>query len=528
MGFRHWLTHAFYKKAGKGCHGEALQTALQLLEARAQFDGPEHPVWVRVAENEGNIYIDLGNSVWEAIEITPSGWRVVAFPPVCFRRPKSMLPLPNPKREGNIRELRIFLNVASDYDFYLMVAKLLAAMRAQSPYLITVLNGGEGTAKSTTARIIRSLTDPNTSPLRSAPRDESALMISAINSWVLAYDNLSCLPKWLSDAYCRLSTGGGISGRELYTDKGENILDAMRPVIINGIDSLTERQDLASRALIFNLPRISKNTRRAEKEFWPAFEKARPQILGALLDAVSVGLKNLKSVSLPYLPRMADFALWVVACEPALPWPPGSFMAAYASNRQEAVELSLEADVVAVAVRTFMEDKDNWNGTPSELHGALGNHVPENTRKSNAWPKAAHRLTNRLKRAATFLRAVGVKIEFSKSGVRKIIITCQDKKSSVQSAQSAQAQENQGVFPDAYQNRSAQPGASSAQEEAGARVLDASLDALDASQKVASTQKANSHGGLDGMDASDASLHTLMGDTPHLAVEEQDIKEVVL
>jgi len=527
MGFRHWLTHAFYKKAGKGCHGEALQTALQLLEAKAQFDGPERPVWVRVAEHEGNIYIDLGNPVWEAIEITPRGWRVVAAPPVCFRRSKSMLPLPNPERGGNVKELRNFLNVASDYDFYLMVAGLLAEMRAQGPYPITVLNGGEGTAKSTMARVNRSLTDPNTSPLRSAPRDESALMIAATNSWVLAYDNLSGIPKWLSDAYCRLSTGGGISGRELYTDKGENILDATRPVILNGIDSLTERQDLASRALIFNLPRISKKDRRAEKEFWAAFEKARPRIIGALLDAVSVGLKNLESVRLPFLPRMADFALWIVACEPALPWPSGSFMAAYASNRQEAIELSLEADVVAMAVRAYMADKDEWSGAPSELHGVLENHVQENIRKNNAWPRAAHRLSNRLKRAATFLREVGVEIEFSKSGTRKITITRQGKKSSVQSVQSAQAKENQEVSLGAFQNRSAQPGASSAQEETGARVLDASLGGLDASQKVASSRKAHNHAGLDDMDASDAPLRTLMGDTPRLAAWDRPIGQVV-
>jgi hypothetical protein len=202
-------------------------------------------------------------------------------------------------------------------------------------------------------------------------------------------------------------------------------------------------------------------------------------------------------------------------------------MAAYASNRQEAIELSLEADVVAMAVRAYMADKDEWSGAPSELHGVLENHVQENIRKNNAWPRAAHRLSNRLKRAATFLREVGVEIEFSKSGTRKITITRQGKKSSVQSVQSAQAKENQEVSLGAFQNRSAQPGASSAQEETGARVLDASLGGLDASQKVASSRKAHNHAGLDDMDASDAPLRTLMGDTPRLAAWDRPIGQVV-
>ena len=130
-----------------------------------------------------------------------------------------MLALPYPERGGNINELRPFVNVATVQDFHLMVAYQLAAMRPMGPYPIMVLTGEQGSAKSTAARVNRSLVDPNTSPLRSAPREERDLMISAINSWMLVFDNLSGIPPWLSESFCRLSTGGGISNRELYTKK---------------------------------------------------------------------------------------------------------------------------------------------------------------------------------------------------------------------------------------------------------------------------------------------------------------------
>jgi len=508
-GFRRWLSHGYYRATGTGPNSEAMQAALNTLEAMAQFDGAERPIWVRLAEHEGKIFIDLANPAWEAIEITPDGWQVVANPPVCFRRSRGMLPLPYPEKGGSINELRPFQNLASDADFHLAVACLLAAMRPRGPYPIMVLTGEQGSAKSTAARIVRLLTDPNTSALRSIPREERNLMITATNSWVLPYDNLSGIPIWLSDAFCRLSTGGGISNRELYTNGEEFILDAQRPVILNGIDSLTERSDLADRALIFNLPQIPKGTRQSEKKFFAAFDKVRPKILGALLEAVSTGLKNLESVKLPDLPRMADFAMWIVACEPALPWPPGAFLAAYTGNRQEAVELSLEADVVAVAVRAHMADKEEWSGKPSKLYEALKNHVTEDTQKSKAWPKAPHVLTGRLKRAATFLRAVGVEIDFGKSGDRQTTITRKGMQNSVRSVQSVQPQENQGVSPDASKNSSVQPGAGSVQKGNGGEITDASMDALDASQKEAPNGKVDNHATLDAMDAWDASLHTL-------------------
>jgi len=423
-GFKKWLLHGFYKLQGKAPQAEIFSSTIKLLEAKALFEGPLRPVWVRVAEDEDAIYLDLRNDSWEAVKITKDGWEMVADPPVCFRRSKSMLPLPYPERGGSLNELRPFVNVATVQDFRLVIAYQLAAMRARGPYPIMVVNGEQGSAKSTMARANRSLMDPNTSPLRSAPREERDLMISATNSWTLAFDNLSGMPPWLSDSFCRLSTGGGISNRELYTNGEEFILDAMRPVILNGIDSLTERPDLADRALIFNLPQILDDARRSEKQFWADFERTRPRILGALLDAVSMGLRNQSSVKLPTLPRMADFALWVVACEPALPWPPGSFMAAYLENRSEAVELSLEADCVAVAVREHMADRYIWTGKPSELYEELEKRVSENTKRSKAWPKAPNKLSGRLKRAATFLRAIGIDVEigWSKSKGREIVI----------------------------------------------------------------------------------------------------------
>ena len=89
---------------------------------------------------------------------------------------------------------------------------------------------------------------------------------------------------------------------------------------MNGIENVVSRADLADRAIFLTLAPIAEQRRRSEVELWREFERARPAILGALLDAAAHGLRTLPRVRLDRLPRMADFAIWATACETAL-WP---------------------------------------------------------------------------------------------------------------------------------------------------------------------------------------------------------------
>jgi hypothetical protein len=439
-GFKSWLLRLFYQATGKAPGAQAMQDALGVLEAKAHFDGPQHEVHVRVAHVGGKIYIDLANDTWEAVEITASGWQVVDNPPVKFRRPRGLAPMPTPKQGGNLADLRPFIN-CRDEDWPLVVAWLIGAY-SPGPYAIMGLQGEHGNAKSTAARALKSMADPGHSPQRAAPRDIRDLMISASNSWCLSFDNLSGIPPWLSDGLCRLSTGGGNSARQLYSDDEETILDAMRPQILNGIDSLVSRADLADRTILLELPQIEKGLRRREADLWKSFETAHPGILGAVFNALSAALSNFHRVKEPELPRMADFATWVVAAEQALPWEPGTFLAAYARNQAAVVEHSLEGDVVAVAVRSLMADRETWEGAPSDLLETLEALVPESTRRSKAWPKAANSLSNRLRRAATFLWAIGIEVEWAKSGARLISIR-KGMQKTVQTVQTVQTQKRE-------------------------------------------------------------------------------------
>lgn len=414
-GFRRWLARRFFETTGGAPNSEALQSALNVIEARAHFDGPEREVHIRIGGFGDKLYLDLADEAWRAVEIDSDGWRVVDEPPVRFRRAAGMQALPTPMPGGSIETLRSFLNAQDDNDFILVVAWALAVLRNRGPYPVIVLSGEQGSAKSTFAAVLRSLLDPNTAPLRALPREDRDLFIAANNGHVLAFDNVSGLPAWISDTLCRLATGGGFAVRRLYTDEDEVLFDAARPAILNGIEDIVTRPDLADRAIFLTLEAIPEERRRPEKELWEEFNAARPQLLGTLLDAVSHGLKMLPDTLLDSLPRMADFALWATACETAL-WPAGTFGAAYAGNRDEAVDSVIEADPVGSAIRSLIGTRTEWTGTASDLLDALDEEIGEKVRRSKAWPSSARALAGRVRRAATFLRKVGIDITFGREG----------------------------------------------------------------------------------------------------------------
>ena len=418
-----WAKRQFFYTNGKVPAAQALQDALGILEAIAQFDGDEFQVATRTAAHGGNYYLDLANSEWKVVEITPDGWNVISDPPVKFRRPKGMLPLPTPDKNGDANLLRPFINLrgGDDNAWKLVVAYLIMAFRPSGPHPVLVVNGEQGSAKTTLVRIIRSLVDPNLADCRSQPRDVRDLMIAARNGWIIALDNLSSIPAWLSDALCRLSTGGAFGTRELYTDDDEILFAAQCPVIINGISELATRGDLLDRSIITILAAIPKDKRRAEKQFWAEFKQVKPKILGGLLNVVSSAMAKVESVHLEALPRMADFAEFATAAEGEMGWPSASFMEAYDDNRDNANEAALEASPVTDAIQSLLGSNPAVEETATELLVKLGGEVSNKTSELKAWPKSAQSLSAALRRLAPNLRAIGIEVDFKRVSGRRTI-----------------------------------------------------------------------------------------------------------
>jgi hypothetical protein len=237
-------------------------------------------------------------------------------------------------------------------------------------------------------------------------------MIAANNGYLLAFDNLSGVPFWLSDALCR-PAAASLCGNSTQTIE-EVLFQAARPILLNGIEDVISRPDLADRAIFLTLPPIAERRRRSEAELWRAFEIARPRILGALLDAAAHGLRAVSGFRRDEkLPRMADLTLWATACETAF-WPAGTFARAYEANRRAAIETMIDADPVASCVREIVARRKSWMGTAAELLSLVGCSGARLSWRS--WPKNPRAVAGRLRRAQTPLRSLGIEIVFSREG----------------------------------------------------------------------------------------------------------------
>jgi hypothetical protein len=430
--FRHWLSMELFRAEGTYANGDALKDAIDHLEGAA-FRCQEREAHIRVAGHEGCIYVDLANAKWEIVRITSQGWSVIPAneAPVKFIRTRAMRPMPRPETGGSLADLLDFINLKKEDDV-LLYAWLVQAFNPAGPYPILAFINSAGSGKTTGARILRALTDPNAAPVRTMPKEARDVLITAKNSRVLAYDNISSLGKWLPDILCSLATGGGYAARELHTDEDEIVFEAMRTVILNGIPAITKRPDLADRAIVLAQPKIPKSKRKGEAELWRDFEEQWPFLLGAIFDAVAGALSRRSETRPKTLPRMADFALFALAAEPSMPVKRGSFMKRYAGNIEDANRSAIENSAVGTALLRFMEqiksgeaaDKDKqpdarpgeWSGTMTELLKIMREYVDDSVRKSREFPGSPLGLTGALRRLEGPLETVGITMKDGSRG----------------------------------------------------------------------------------------------------------------
>jgi len=454
--FRTWLARLSYTMQldresddlPRGCSGEQLTNAINALEAHALHTSEQHEAHTRIAAHRDAIYLDLCNESWQAVEIEARGWRIIDRPPVRFVRQTSARALSTPQHGGTLDTLRQFLDV-DEHAWRMLASWLVASLRPTGPYPALVLTGEQGSGKSSAARLLASLIDPRAANLRAEPREVRDLMIAATKSWLVSFDNVSHIQSWLSDAFCRLSTGGGFGTRELYANDEETIFDAQRPLLLTAIDDVATRADFLDRCIVLTLPPVPEERRQTEAELHASFDAARPGILGALLDAVSTALRNVASTRVAALPRMADFALWSCAAAPALGWSAEDFLTSYRVHRDSAQSTMLDSIVFLEALQQLPAI---WEGTATELLTALNGHATEATQRARNWPRAARTLSDALRRVAPALRSAQIDVSFQRrghAGARCWTITRSDNArnyASVSSASSASSAHPENVL----------------------------------------------------------------------------------
>jgi hypothetical protein len=394
------LAKEYRRRTGKIAPQQALADALLALEGEAQEAEPER-VYLRVAEYEGAVWIDLGDAAATVVVVRAEGWTVASASPILFRRSALTGAMPVPERGGDWGELWELLNVAEE-DRPLVKGWLVAALGApEIPHPALALFGEQGTGKSTASRLLIDVVDPSAVPLRKPPKDQESWVTAAAGSWVVGLDNLSTVPDWFSDSLSRAVTGDGDVRRALYTDGGLSVFSFRRVLLLNGIDLGGLLGDLTERLLVVELRTIPDGERRTESELNTAWRAARPRILGLLLDAVAGMAGVLPSVRLDTSPRMADFARVLAALDEG-------GLGRYMEQSRTMAADSLAGQPFIVAMMDNLPAQ--FEGTAAELRAAVtpsenGRLVPP-----RGWP-TARAVTGLLKRNAPALRKQGWQVD---------------------------------------------------------------------------------------------------------------------
>ncbi len=425
--FKDWLSHRAYKNHGCAPSNQSIDDVLRVLEGKAKFDGHEYETRVRIAGNASTSYIDLADGKGTLIRVDASGAADTTDARIKLISKPGMRPLPFPSLPKDIEQakillgdLRKFCNLKNDDDWLLFLVAMLSAYRPFGPFVVTLVVGEQGSAKSTLCKILRRLVDPSTTPLRTAPREERDLWIAANNGWLIAFDNVSSVSGNLSDSICRLATGGGNSYRSHYENESETLFQAQRMVLLNTIDDLYLRGDLLDRSIRLNCEKIADGERLCEEEFWKAFDEKESEFLGALFLILSKTLKHLPHIKLDRSPRMADYAKFGVAVETALGLHKDTFLNAYSANREGITAMALENRLAPLILSLPLP----INETPTQLWKRLNEIVGGPNDSLPRWfPSNSQRLSSELRRLAPSLRQQGVEVEIGKSGKRFISLS---------------------------------------------------------------------------------------------------------
>lgn len=423
--FRGKVSREFRKQFAIVPGETSIKEAIEVLAVDAE-DRPAEPVYLRYApmpSDEVGVYVDLGNDAWQVVEITGDGWRVISAAecPVKFRRVLHSRPLPVPERGGNVEMLWQHINIQGDDSKLLVLAWLLECMRIETPYPVLELVAGQGSAKSTTQERLRQLIDPNAVLLRMEPRSNQDLSVSAIGNHMISLNNLSGLSKSTQDFMCSVSTGGGDATRRLHTTEDEAAWETKRPIVMNGINQLVTRPDLADRTVCMELHRIKSYV--DEGTLMAAWSQDYPKILGALYDLMSGSLRDLPLVKLDKLPRMGDFAKLGDAMTKAL-CSDLSFVEVFNRNRDEVVARGVESSPVALALVSCIRKNGLFQGSASDLMRELEGFQPAHFDRL-AWPKSPRGLGEILRRLAPSLRVYGIDVQQKQGRSRKTEYTVQ-------------------------------------------------------------------------------------------------------
>jgi len=349
----------------------------------------------RMAGNlQNTIGYFLANDNWQTVVVRSNGWRIGISKHFHFLRMPSDLPQCTPVPGGNLLQLlHPYVNLNED-SFLLFVIHMVQCFSKTSAHFAMILTSDKGSGKTTTSKLFRALVDPSKADVNPLSKSEDELKVLLANNYVVCIDNANRgISENYSNILCSAITGAVEARRKLYTTSEQVLLTLRNIVIINGLNAVPRKSDLAQRSLIFELQPIDASLRKSDSAFWAAFNKDKPKILGAIFDTLVKAMNIFPTLKFEKRHRMASCYEEMVAISLALGISQTKFDQLLLQNNNRMQELRAD-DPFVDAIRDFMRDKKELTDSVSNVYTAVRDSLVGSSRNFPLSPSAFSRRLN--------------------------------------------------------------------------------------------------------------------------------------
>lgn len=407
---------------------QSLKEVCNMLNARARFDGQMYELHYRVAQPAKNVFLyDLMDNEGRIVETTAEGVRITDSTeyPFVFRKGDGA-PQVVPKFGGDLKDFISFINLEDDDADMIYVSLLPTRLIRGIDQPIAYLHGPAGSAKSTTAKHTGELLDPTGDDLTVPVTSIDDLKVMLSQGWLLVYDNAFNIDEAMSGFLCTVSTGGTLTTRKLYTNNEKVKMHFKNPMYFTGVNIEIHNSDLHARTIAFKTKRIEQGDATEKEEIASRFEAQKPYILGALFETLSKAIKIKDELPKDTTHRMDSAALWATAGAVSLGYDLQRFRNALKNTVEDQAYEAAYGIGTGRLVLAFMEDRDEYSGTMTELYAELRKrNYDDDLRMSidENYPKNEASLGRKLRDIDNSLLKLGIRCQYTKPTNKSRCIT---------------------------------------------------------------------------------------------------------
>jgi len=413
------------KKSGVRLSTRQLKELIDYLIDEAHGNGVIVTTSLRIARHGNGIALDTMNSRNDVLLLSDGEVkRDAVCPEVVFLRTDAMLPYPEISEEPDLTLLRKYLNI-SDMERFVLEMKLChtTPIGPHASFPITHIQGQEGSAKTTAAKLKKALVDPNRVDAVAMPKNQEELYHAIAGNLLTIIDNARTISESMSDLMCGAAYGINAKKRQLYSDLNSVIMPIQGSICVTSIDQVFTQPDAMSRLIPITTKPISKQDRKSEAQLLSQFEEDKPKIFTALLKLTAKIIDKLPDAVPTNPERMAGFSHFLAAAELADAVPAGHYQGAYSALLESAMsDIAEENELISAISKLLNKYAGEIDLSPAELLKELTLTTPRELR-SVAWPRDPSSLSRKLNTLKGLMASQGIRYETYRHGGRKILIT---------------------------------------------------------------------------------------------------------